>query len=70
MATKREITDDIRRQFGNVLSQNQVKQYLGRGDRQTAEFLVDVPFIQEKRKKSFLAIDVARKLYDLQQTAG
>lgn len=70
MATKREITDDIRRQFGNVLSQNQVKQYLGRGDRQTAEFLVDVPFVQEKRKKSFLAIDVARKLYDLQQTAG
>ena len=70
MATKREITEDLRRQYGNVLSQNQVREYLGRGTRQTAEFLEDVPFMQEKRKKSFLAIDIARKIFEMQQTAG
>jgi len=69
MASKREIAEDIRQQFGNVLSQNQVQKYLGRGDAATAEFLQGVPFVREHRKKNFLAIDIARRLYELQQAA-
>lgn len=69
MATKREIVEDIRGQYGNVLSQEQVRKYLGKGKGETAVFLADVPFMRGQRKKSYLAIDVGRKLYELQQTA-
>lgn len=71
MATKREIVEDIRGQYGNVLSQEQVRKYLGKGKGETAAFLADVPFMREQaqRKKSYLAIDIGRKLYELQQTA-
>lgn len=69
MASKREIVEDIRGQYGNVLSQEQVRKYLGKGRDETATFLEDVPFTRGKRKKSYLAIDIGRKLYELQQTA-
>ena len=68
MANKREIADDIRRQYGNVMSQNQVKKYLGMGDHEAQEFLRDVPFMRESRKKKFLTIDVARKIHENLQT--
>lgn len=69
MASKREIAEDIRRQYGNFLSQNQIRQYMGKGSHQTAEFVANIPFIRDGRKKSFFAMDVARKLYEQQQTA-
>lgn len=69
MASKREIVDDLRKIYGNTLSQRQVKHYLGMGDHQITEFLSDVPFMRTNRKKWFLAIDVARKITNLQQTA-
>lgn len=69
MASKAEIRAELRELYGNVLSQNQVRQYLGKGTHQTAEWLRDVPFVQEGRKKNYLSIDIARKLYEQQQTA-
>ena len=69
MATKREIVEDIRGQYGNVLSQEQVRKYLGKGTHETMAFLADVPFMRERRKKSYLAIDIGRKLWEMQQTA-
>jgi len=68
MATRREIADEIRAQYGNFLSQSQVREYLGRGKDQTARFCEDIPYTQEGRKKRFMAIDIARKLDLLQQT--
>lgn len=68
MAKKTEITADIRSMFGNVLSENQARKYLGMGVEQTKQFLSDVPFFQEERKKRYLAIDLARKIYERQQT--
>lgn len=69
MATKAEIRAELRELYGNVLSQGQVKEYLGKGDHQIAEWVQDVPFTRDGRKKRFLAIDIARKLYEQQQTA-
>lgn len=70
MATKREITEDLRRQYGNVLSQTEVRKYLRKGVQETADWLADVPFMREGRKKSFLAIDIARKISESQQTTA
>lgn len=69
MASKAEIRAELRELYGNVLSQSQVKDYLGKGDHQTAAFVQDLPFTRDGRKKNFLAIDVARKIYEQQQTA-
>ena len=69
MASKAEIRAELRELYGNVLSQSQVKEYLGKGDHQTAAFVQDIPFTRDGRKKSFLAIDVARKIFEQQQTA-
>ncbi len=69
MASKAEIRAELRELYGNVLSQAQVGEFLGKGTHQTAEWVADVPFMREKRKKSFLAIDIARKIYEQQQTA-
>lgn len=70
MASKREIASELRGQFGNTMSQRQVRQYLGCGDAELAEYLRDVPFMRTARKKTFLVIDIARRLYELQQAAG
>lgn len=67
MASKVEITADIRRCYGNALSQRQAKEYLGMGNNQIQEFLIGVPFIQTGRKKRFLAIDLARRIYEEMQ---
>ncbi len=69
MASKAEIRAELRELYGNVLSQSQVKEYLGKGDHQAAAFVQDIPFTRDGRKKRFLAIDVARKIYEQQQTA-
>lgn len=69
MATKREIAATLREQYGNTMSQSQVQAFLGCGDHQIAEYLKDVPFMRTARKKTFLVIDVARRLYEMQETA-
>ena len=70
MATKTEIASDIRQQFGNVLSRNQVRQYLRMGNDAVTRFLADVPFMRDERKRRYLAVDLARKIYECQQTAS
>lgn len=70
MATKAEIVADIRAQYGNALSREQVRKYLGMGNDTVQVWLADVPFMQDARKKRFLAIDLARKIYERQQTAS
>ena len=66
MASKRDIVSEIRSQYGNTLSQNQVRQYLGFGTHQTMAFVSDIPYIQTGRAKRFFAIDIGRKLYEMQ----
>lgn len=70
LASKIEIVSDIRKLYGNTLSQNQVQKYLGMGTDQIREFLEDVPYLRKTRKKRFLAIDIARKIYEQQETAS
>ena len=68
MASKREFADDIRRQYGNGLCKAQVREYLGISQHTAEKFLLDVDFVQHGRRKIYLAIDVARKIYEAQQT--
>lgn len=70
MATKAEIVADIRSQYGNALSREQARKYLGMGSDTITVFLSDVPFMRDSRKKRYLAIDLARKIYERQQTAS
>lgn len=69
MATRAEIAEDIRRQYGNAPSRSQVRKYLGMGNDTVNKWLEDVPFMRDARKKRYLAIDLARKIHDCQQTA-
>lgn len=70
MATKAEIVADIRAQYGNALSREQARKYLCMGNDTVQKFLEDVPFMRDERKKRYLAIDLARKIYERQQTAS
>ena len=69
MATKAEITADMRRTFGsNALTKQQVGQYMGYKPRATYEFLrgVDaIPSPQGKQKR-YLVIDLAKKIERMQ----
>lgn len=69
MASKKEIAEELRREYGNTLSQNEVRLFLRKGKSETVAFLEGVPFMQEGRKKTYLSIDVARKIYETMQTA-
>lgn len=70
MANKREIADDIRRQYGNGLTQAQIGKYLGVSQHTAEKFLQDVEFIRQGRRKIYLAVDVARKIFEMQQTVA
>lgn len=60
--TKKEIAADIRQQVGNVLSTNQVGEYLGMSPKPLRAFLADVPCFELGRKKCYFAIDLAKRL--------
>lgn len=60
--TKKEIAADIRQQVGNVLSTNQVGEYLGMSPKPLRAFLEGVPCFELGRKKCYFAIDLAQRL--------
>lgn len=69
MATRVEIAADMRRTFGsNVLTKQQVGQYMGTKSRATYEFLRGVDAIPspQGRQKKYLVIDLARKIERMQ----
>lgn len=66
MATVQEIANDIKVRFGCVLSQNQVRQYIGVGSDKVREMLSDVPYLQDTQTKRYFAVDVAQKLFSMQ----
>lgn len=69
MATKAEITADMRRTFGsNALTKQQVGQYMGYKPRATYEFLRGVDAIPspQGRQKRYLVIDLAKKIERMQ----
>lgn len=69
MATKVEIAADMRRTFGsNVLTKQQVGQYMGTKPRATYEFLRGVDAIPSPhgRQKKYLVIDLAKKIERMQ----
>lgn len=69
MASRREMEERIVQKYGYFLSQNQVREFTGKGTHQTAVFCADIPFSRDGRKKSYFASDIAKKLCEQQQTA-
>lgn len=68
MADRREILDDIRRTYGNALNIQQLTSALGFKDRRAAKnFMAGIPPIDMGKEKKYLAIDVARRIYDRQE---
>lgn len=69
MADKSEITNDIRKNYGNALNIQQLTAALGFKDRRAAKNFMDgIPPIDMGKEKKYLAIDVARRIYDRQET--
>lgn len=63
MAERKDILNDIRTQYGNALNQSQVARYLHVGKDSARAFLSDLPFYRlDKKHKTYLAIDLAKKI--------
>lgn len=62
MATKKEIVEDIRRQYGNLITSKNVGKYLGLCPKTTREFMAGVPCYDLGRKRCYMAIDVANRI--------
>lgn len=66
MATEQEITADIKLRYGPVLTQNQVRQYLGVGSDKIRDLLSDVPYLHDTQSKRYFAFEIAKKLFSMQ----
>ena len=62
MATKKQIVEDLRQQYGNLISTTDVGKYLGLCPKTTRIFMAGVPHYDMGRKRCYLAIDVANRL--------
>ena len=61
---KQEIINDLRKNFGNMLSIQQATAALGFKDRRAAKkFLAGVPVCNTGKEKKYLAIDIGRRIY-------
>lgn len=68
MASKQDIASDIRRTYGNALNIQQLTEALGFKDRRAARgFMAGVPVINMGKEKKYLAMDVAKRIYDRQE---
>lgn len=71
MADRRAILDDIRINYGNALNIQQLTAALGFKDRRAAKnFMTGIPPIDMGKEKKWLAIDVARRIYDKQEATA
>lgn len=60
--TKKEIVQDIRAQYGNVLTTKEVGKYLKLCPKATREFMLGVPRFEIGRKRCYFAVDLAARL--------
>lgn len=64
-ANKQEIINDIRKNYGNFLNIQQLTAALGYKDRRAAvNFMEGINPCDMGKEKKYLAIDVARRIYD------
>lgn len=65
LATKREIINDILKNYGNMLNLMEATNALGFSDKRAAlRFLDGVPYCDMGKRKKYLAIDIGRRIYD------
>lgn len=63
MATRKEISEDIRKHFGcSVINTREACEYLGMCFNKAKVFLKDVPAYDTGGERKFMAIDIAKKL--------
>lgn len=70
MATRRQLTEDLRQQCGNLIPIGKLGQYLGMCPRKTAEFVAGLDCYVTGRKKCYLAIDVAKRLDEMMEVSA
>lgn len=60
------IADEIRRNYGGMLSVNDLMRFLNVNDRRTAQkFVSDVPYYDVNGRRKWMASDVARKVAEV-----
>jgi len=65
---RQEIINDLRENYGNMLNLTQATKALGFKDRRAAlKFLQGVPYCNMGKEKKWLAIDSARRIYELME---
>lgn|GEM_PF-4632132 len=65
MTRRQEIINDLRENYGNMLNLTQTTKALGFKDRRAAlKFLQGVPYCNMGKEKKWLAIDIARRIYE------
>lgn len=63
MATRREILQDIRSQYGNMLNIREAGECIGYKDRAaTKRFLEGLPVYDMGKEKKYMALDIAKRL--------
>ena len=65
MATRQEIINDIRKNYGNALNLREACLALGYKDKRAAKrFLGGIAYVDMGKEKKYLAIDIGRRIYD------
>lgn len=63
MATRKEILQDIRSQYGNMVNITEAGKLLGYSDRTaTKRFLEGLPIYDLGKEKKYMAIDIAKRI--------
>lgn len=62
MATRKEISDDIKKQYGSVLNQCDAGKYLNMCKKKVRQFLSDIPSYDTGKNVKYMAIDIAKKI--------
>lgn len=60
--TKKELTADIRQQYGNALTKKDACKYLGVSRNTAARFLEGVPRFRIGDREYFMAVDLAARI--------
>lgn len=71
MTDRQVIINDIRKNYGNMLNLTQMTNALGFKDKRAAlRFMEGVPFCNMGKEKKWLAIDVARRIYERMEVSA
>jgi hypothetical protein len=70
VATRQEIINDLRKNYGNMLNLSEATNALGFVNKRAAlRFLEGVPYCRMGKEKKYLAIDIGRRIFERMESA-